>query len=890
MQSRLVWLAGPLLILATATEAWGEALLLRARPGIALSPAAIIADAKVGERFCGLNYCVLRPASAAERAEVSRLASKPEALVLPLPFAEKVYFARGVYDAASGAFEKPFSGDAEFASGEPNVQVLVVHKSFLEGEWLERMRARGMRLIGPIQSFGWLAYGPRDQVPSLAAQPHVLRVQEVPAGVKQLGLEELAPGSTTAVSMTVTVVDLPDSPAFKTLAAAFGGPPPVTFRQYDTVAYVVDLTPAQALDLSRRPEVVSVSHNHLAAPSDERSNAVVAGGWPATIGENATAAPYAWDSYLGSLASSLWPTFDPSNQVLGFLDTGVDAGLTECDGSSRCPPFLRGDPGDDCRLVYTTDATDDFADPRRRGRDATYHGSLTVALAAGFAGAERPDRDSKRWAFTQGVAQGARIGVMKMFKAAAEPVDFRNASVDAEAPFSRTNPTTAVRYGLVALGSNQALPDSPPTGGPGSGPGARIFNHSWNVLCDEGYGAAAILLDQTTRSLSSAAFSFGTYAYPDTRYGPPSGALHVVSMGNTGGGCASRLVNTPATAKNAVSVGATLTDNREPYADSCAQNGLLPAGQDYRRVASFSRIGWGNIRTDTMGRLKPDLVAPGVRAYGPRSGNDLFSGDTCSSYIGSPANTYKWSFGTSFAAPVVTGAAALVREWLQAMARAGYGPGLIDPSPAMVKAILIATAKNLCPADYCLLPKAVPSDPDVYMRSAPDEHQGWGGVSLERLFKVAPYYTFVDRRYPPLSPSVPSYTKAVRVHVTGQPISIALAWTDPPAVPTADARWVLTNGLLLEATLTDSGGGSRHYYGNWYWQNPVAVRDGYSLANVTPILDYWNNVQRIDIPPGTLPADGTVTISVSALGLNAPGCDNLPYCQDFALAVWNARE
>ncbi len=70
----------------------------------------------------------------------------------------------------------------------------------------------------------------------------------------------------------------------------------------------------------------------------------------------------------------------------------------------------------------------------------------------------------------------------------------------------------------------------------------------------------------------------------------------------------------------------------------------------------------------------------------------------------------------------------------------------------------------------------------------------------------------------------------------------------------------------------------------------MAVRDGYSLANVTPILDYWNNVQRIDIPPGTLPADGTVTISVSALGLNAPGCDNLPYCQDFALAVWNARE
>lgn len=872
-------------------ELRGDSFLLRARPGSTRTPAAIAAGAVVGERFCGTSYCVIRPATPAQQAALDRLGSEPDAAVFPLPFAEKVHFAQAVFDAATGTFDRSFAGDDEFPVGEPDGQFLLVMKSFLELRWVDELRASGLRLVGPMSAMGYVVYGPRTAVASLATRSHVLRVQEIPAGLKRLGLEQASSSSTTAVPMAVSLAGSPSAPASVVLTRSFGGAlPPATLRQNDTVTYVVELTPSEAVALSRRPEVVSVSLNAAAEPSDERSSVVIAQGWPASIGSNTTGPPHAWDTFLSSMASGLWPTFDLHNQVIGLFDTGVDGGLADCNGTPTCPPFLRSSPSDICRLVYATDTTVDYFDPRRRGRDGFYHGTMTAALAAGFAGAETAGRDTKRWAFTQGVAQGARVGTIKMFISPSEPVVERNASLGAENRFRREEPDRGLRYGLVALGSGVTLPDAPQSGGPGPGPGARIFNHSWNLVCDEKYEATAILLDQSTRSLSAAAFSFGTYSDPDVRSGPMAEALHVVSMGNVNGACSSRLVNSPATAKNVISVGATLAENRETYAETCPQNSLLPAGSDYRRLASFSRIGWGRIRSDTMGRIKPDLVAPGVRSYGPRSGNDLFApNDSCASFVGTPPNSYKWSFGTSFAAPAVAGAAALVREWLQAMARAGYGPGIVNPSPAMIKAILVAGAKNLCPQDYCLLPKAAPADPDVYMRSAPDEHQGWGGVSLDRLFKYAPYYSFQDRRV--VSQAYPTYTTIAHAFVPANPVSIAVVWTDPPALPTADARWVLTNGLLLEATVTDGNGVSRHYYGNCYWLNPLLVRDGYSLSNVTPVLDRWNNVQRIDIPPGTLPADGAITITVSGLGFNADGCGGgSGLCQDFALAVWNARQ
>ena len=98
-------------------------------------------------------------------------------------------------------------------------------------------------------------------------------------------------------------------------------------------------------------------------------------------------------------------------------------------------------------------------------------------------------------------------------------------------------------------------------------------------------------------------------------------------------------------------------------------------------------------------RQKPDLVAPGTHVVGARPSHDAyFNGTTltpamiCNPIF--PSGTqYNLVTGTSQAAPVVSGAAALVRDWY---ARE-HGSGS-PPSPALTKAILTDGATDLAGA------------------------------------------------------------------------------------------------------------------------------------------------------------------------------------------------
>jgi subtilisin family serine protease len=173
--------------------------------------------------------------------------------------------------------------------------------------------------------------------------------------------------------------------------------------------------------------------------------------------------------------------------------------------------------------------------------------------------------------------------------------------------------------------------------------------------------------------------------------------LAVVAAGNSPEGCAGNYAASPGTAKNAVTVGSTdnytiqWTNPDNPITtNTCAWNGFLPpASQDATRVPNYSAVRRpGNV-------IKPDLVAPSTRVTGPLArGAPGCASPLCNANVASftspDAVTYGMSAGTSFAAPVVSGAAAVVRKWYKNLLGG-------NPSPAMTKRFL-STALGTSPA------------------------------------------------------------------------------------------------------------------------------------------------------------------------------------------------
>ncbi len=480
-----------------------------------------------------------------------------------------------------------------------------------------------------------------------------------------------------------------------------------------------------------------------------------------------------------------------------------------------------------------------------------------------------------------------------------------------------------LRYSLVEM-TNDSSPGTGPSPPDRDEPlpppdrAVRIFNHSWYTADTElDYEQTAQLMDGTARNLAFGQFNF-TAGDPTT--GPAgAGALHVIAAGNYAwlappppppAPQPSRQVLAPGTAKNGLTVGASQTFNPRPCdAEPCPSMSASLA-MNPRLVPPFSRIGYPN------SRLKPDLVAPGVRSYGRRPAvthpNACVFGSLCVVDLGASdgcgwseggANEYVWESGTSFAAPVVSGAAALVREWTSHRTTPAS-----TPSSALLRAILIASARNLVPfreawGSCCESPGNCWScgGPWLDMRPTPDQQQGWGGVSLDKLFRPLTNYYFFDQNTT-FTANGQSWTKSLIVADSTQPIDIALVWTERPSLTTVSSAPNLLNDLDVKVTATGTGGVTRVWYGNYYYRDRNdlgSARTGYSLPCCAPdqtlVYDRYNNVERINIEPASMPAGATsLTVTVTAFGLTANGLDPLGKAalikQDFALFAVNARE
>jgi serine protease AprX len=293
--------------------------------------------------------------------------------------------------------------------------------------------------------------------------------------------------------------------------------------------------------------------------------------------------------------------------------------------------------------------------------------------------------------------------------------------------------------------------------------GVRVQNYSWGSSVGSRFTLDALDLDQFM------------YDHPDM--------LVVVACGNSGaqppeGGANSRIdlhsLNSPGTAKNALAVGATCSPRPDgPFADrrwkdfgtnppSRPPMSDLPVTGDGSVVAPLSSRGPSH-----DGRVKPDLLAPGIGIASACSA-DHQPQDPFPQFDG----RYRYASGTSMAAPMVAGAAIVLRQYF--IEQRGH-----QPTAALLKACLINAAQ--------WMENVLWEDKGI---GKPNFHQGHGSLRLDRaLPDAASGYALL---YEDIGNGSPRALKAGtnqaddmpwkrRIDVgTGHPFSITMAWTDPP--------------------------------------------------------------------------------------------------------------
>ncbi len=367
--------------------------------------------------------------------------------------------------------------------------------------------------------------------------------------------------------------------------------------------------------------------------------------------------------------------------------------------------------------------------------------------------------------------------------------------------------------------------------------GARIHSDSWGTPLNGQYDLDSQQCDEFM------------WDYPDM--------LLVFSAGNGGidnnsDGVIDRdSLNTPATAKNLLAVGAAEND-RAPgsggYSSSTWYNKWSsdypaePIRNDYisqsddgthQGMAAFSSHG----PTDD-GRFKPDIVAPGTDIISCRS-----HAPGARSFWGTHSNTnYLFCGGTSMSCPLTAGAAALVRQYF--MDRRGMTSP--PPSAALIKAMMVNGAKSITPGQY-----GTGSTREVPTPPRPNNVEGWGQVNLEStLFPPEPVRILAIDSTNGLNTGA---TNDFLYYVMDtNPVSLTLAYSDYPA--TLESAIKLVNDLDLLLIGPDA---SNHY------------PNGFVTADRT------NNVEGID---AALASPGVVTVRITAYNVpNGP--------QPFALII-----
>lgn len=241
-------------------------------------------------------------------------------------------------------------------------------------------------------------------------------------------------------------------------------------------------------------------------------------------------------------------------------------------------------------------------------------------------------------------------------------------------------------------------------------PGARIHCDSWGSGRDDDAEGAELLGVYVEDCREIDRF---TFEHPDLLVVFASGNDAVDLDGD--GVVDPDSLNSQATAKNVLTVGGAesarpagvtygkVVASRYPAEPVFGDDIGKPCDGEHLGMAAFSGRG-----PCDDGRIKPDVIAPATMICGPKS-----------SVMRRPLKgAYHYKNGTSMAAPLVAGGAALVREWLEAQGT--------SPDAATLKALLAAGARSLAPGQYGTGEwREIPA-------TVPNAVEGWGMVDLGR--------------------------------------------------------------------------------------------------------------------------------------------------------------
>jgi hypothetical protein len=393
--------------------------------------------------------------------------------------------------------------------------------------------------------------------------------------------------------------------------------------------------------------------------------------------------------------------------------------------------------------------------------------------------------------------------------------------------------------------------------------GARVHSNSWGAAVAGAYNTNAQNVDKFTWNNKDMVITFSA-GNSGVDSSPSDGVIDRNSIGS------------PGTAKNCITVGAS-EDYRPGFQYEYPQGTCNTATWGWFNGSSYSK---NPVFSDPMadnanglaafssrgpvadGRIKPDLVAPGVAIISTRTdqNQDWEQWGLC----GIPTAFqpyYIFMGGTSMANPLTAGSAVLVRQYYSdgwhanhsattnGSASAGDG---FDPSSALVKATLINGAWDMTPGQYGTgTTQEIPPGWDTG-HDLPNNAEGYGRVDLmHSLFPGSGWADMPDRKLAvhDVSPGLQtgqsdSYTFIVTS--SSNPFIATLVWTDPYGATSAGTE--LVNNLDLTVTAPDS---------TVYYPNGL---------NKTSGADAKNNVEQVKL---TNPQLGTYTITVN--GTSVPG-------------------
>jgi serine protease AprX len=388
--------------------------------------------------------------------------------------------------------------------------------------------------------------------------------------------------------------------------------------------------------------------------------------------------------------------------------------------------------------------------------------------------------------------------------------------------------------------------------------GVPLIPPNWADLLERAVTKGAHIVNLSVGTNFAGHYDFGSLALDEFVWANPD-VLVVIAAGNSGiapeGWVGFHTVGSPASSKNALTVGASTTDrtdievtwgtyNKKSFPKPPCADDRMSGDPDF--PAALSSRG----PTDSES-VKPDVLAPGTYILAPRAEGARIS------FLDPPydgAGAYGYLGGTSMAAPIVAGCAAVLREYLR------DERGLPSPSAALLKAMLIASARRVKSRD---LPEELREEIGY-----PDFDQGFGRVDLSTILPHdgAPAgrrleYDDVRQASPKALTSRGSILAQQSYRFTvaagaGGPLRVVLAWTDWPS-----------DGVQNNLQLKLAPPGGAPVYGNPEHRigkrraDELLERYLPSSAERPPALDKRNNVEQIVLDQ---PAPGEYQLNVIA--------------------------